>query len=73
MFKILISENIYNHIMGVEASKAEAARSKLYKLLKQQPTQQLTAEQTQQLKTHPEDVLKDPLPYSSSTSQEQKH
>ena len=60
MFKILISENIYNNIMGTEASKAEAARSKLYKLLKQQPTQQLTAEQTQQLKTHPEDVLKNP-------------
>lgn len=60
MFKILISENIYNNIMGTEATKAKAVRSKLYKLLTLQPTQQLTAEQTQQLKDHPEDVLKNP-------------
>ena len=46
--------------MGTEATKAKAVRSKLYKLLTLQPTQQLTAEQTQQLKDHPEDVLKNP-------------
>ena len=60
MFKILISENIYNNIMGTEATKAKAIRSMLYKLLTLQPIQQLTAEQTQQLKDHPEDVLKNP-------------
>ncbi len=60
MFNILISENIYNEILETEAHKATATRSRLYKLLKLQPLQRLSSEKTEYIKTHPEEVLKNP-------------
>ena len=60
MFKIFISESIYNQVIATEGPKAAASRSSLYKLLKQQPVQRLSAEQTLQLKSHPESIHKNP-------------
>lgn len=60
MFKIIISEIVYNKMMETEAQKVEVSHSSLYKLIKQQPIQILSAEETEAYKTHPETVLKNP-------------
>ena len=60
MFKIFISENVYNKVITAESPKSEASRSNLYKLLKQQPVQRLSEEQTLQIKSQPNKVLKNP-------------
>ena len=60
MFKVIISESVYQDIVSTEEQKAEEARTYLYKLLKQQTVKLLTAEETERYKSHPENVLKNP-------------
>lgn len=69
MFKIYISESVYYDIIGTEEKKTEAARSSLYKLLKlmtpkeknqPQALKLLSAVETEQYRSHPETVLKNP-------------
>lgn len=59
MFKVFISDSVYDRIISTEEQRA-AGRSNLYKLLKQQPVQILTEKDTEKFKAHPEDVLKNP-------------
>lgn len=56
MFKIYISESTYQSIV----SSATTGPSYLVKLLKQQLVQRLSEEQTLQIKSQPENVLKNP-------------
>jgi hypothetical protein len=60
MFKTYIPESAYQGIVNAEEQKAEARRSSLYKLLKQQPVQLLAAADNERFKAHPENVLKNP-------------
>lgn len=60
MFKIFIYESAYQGIISTEEQKAVSAHSSLYKLLKRQLVQQLNAADTHHLKSHPEDMLKNP-------------
>ena len=60
MFKVFISDSTYQTVISEEEQRANAGRSNLYKLLKQQPVQQLTEKDTERIKAHPEDVLKNP-------------
>ncbi len=60
MFKVIISETIYNQIVSVEGKKEKKVRSYLYKLMHQQPIVKLSAAETDHLKSHPEEVLKNP-------------
>lgn len=60
MFKIYIYESIFKNIVSTEEQKGTASRSWLYKLLKQQQVETLDIADTEQLKTHPEEVLKHP-------------
>lgn len=56
MFKIFISELAYQGV----TSSASSGRANLQKLLKQQPYQLLTVADNERLKSHPEDLLKNP-------------
>lgn len=60
MFKIIISEDYFIKIRAVEEREPPQKQSYLYKLLQQQPVQLLSAAQNEELKTHPENVLKAP-------------
>lgn len=60
MFKVCISESVYSQIIRAEEQRAAAARSNLYKLLKQQPVQRLTTTDVQNYKANPKSVLADP-------------
>lgn len=60
MFKILITDSIYQGITSTEEQKATSARSYLYKLLKQQSVQILNAAETAKYKSQAEEVLKNP-------------
>lgn len=60
MFKILISDATYQSIISREEQKPITGRSYLYKLLKQQPVQTLTASDCEEFKAHPENVMKNP-------------
>jgi len=60
MFKVYLSDSVYDRIIKAEEQRAMAGRSNLYKLLKQQPVQLLTQEDMGKLKAHPENVLKNP-------------
>ena len=60
MFKVYISDSVYDRIISAEEQRASAGRSNLYKLLKQQPVQQLTEKDTEKFKAHPENVMKNP-------------
>lgn len=60
MFKVIITDSIYNRVLSTEESKDIEARSYLYKLLKQQKVECLTAEETNAIKSHPEHVMKSP-------------
>jgi hypothetical protein len=60
MFKVFISDFVYQEIVGKEEQQAPSARSYLYKLLKQQSVNTFTAAEMQQLKSKPETVLKNP-------------
>jgi len=60
MFKTYISDTIYQGIISAEELKAISSRSYLYKLLKQQPLQILTATETESFKSQPQEVLKAP-------------
>lgn len=60
MFKILISESAYQSIISAEDQKATVGHSYLYRLLKQQPIQLLSTSDTEKIKNHPENVLKNP-------------
>ena len=46
MFKVYISDSVYDRIVNTEEQRATAGRSNLYKLLKQQPVQILTEKDT---------------------------
>ena len=60
MFKICISDQIYQVIVRAEEHESARTHSNLYRLLKQQPVKVLTCADCAQLKSHPEDVLKNP-------------
>lgn len=60
MFKIYISDIVYNSVIETEERKVQSARSSLYKLLKQQQLQVLTSEKTNLLRTQPKEVLENP-------------
>lgn len=60
MFKIIITDSVYQNIIRAEEQRPSSGRSNLYKMLMQQPVQQLSAEQTEKLRQHPEGVLKNP-------------
>ena len=60
MFKVYISDSVYDRIVSTEEKRSTAGRSNLYKLLKQQPVQILTAKDTDRFKLHPENVQKNP-------------
>lgn len=60
MFKVYISDSVYDRIINTEEQRATAGRSNLYKLLKQQPVQILTEKDTERYKLLPENVLKNP-------------
>lgn len=60
MFKVYISESTYQDIINKEEQQASSGRSNLYRLLMQQPVQQLSDFETEKFKEHPENVLKDP-------------
>jgi hypothetical protein len=60
MFKVYISDSVYKEIIDTEEQKATSERSFLYKLLMQQPVQQLSGSGMEMLKTHPENVLYNP-------------
>lgn len=54
MFKVYISDSVYNNISRTETS------SNLYKLLHQQQVKVLTPAETDVIKNHPEEVMKNP-------------
>lgn len=60
MFKVYISDSVYDRIITTEEKIATVGRSNLYKLLKQQPVQILTDKDTERFKLHPENVQKNP-------------
>ena len=60
MFKVYLSDSVYDRIIKAEEQRAMAGRSSLYKLLKQQPVHLLNQEDMGKLKAHPENVLKNP-------------
>lgn len=60
MFKVYISDSVYDRIIYAEEQRATPGRSNLYKLLKQQPVQFLTEKDTERFKLHPENVQKNP-------------
>lgn len=60
MFKIIITDSIYNRIINIEEPKTITTFSYLSRLLKQQKIQKLDAAKTLFLKTHPEEVIKNP-------------
>lgn len=60
MFKIYISYSAFDRIISAEEQRPTAGRSNLYRLLKQQPVQKLTDEDTKKLKANPEEVLINP-------------
>lgn len=60
MFKVYISDSVYDRIINLEEQRAISGRSNLYKLLKLQPAQLLTEKDTEKFKLHPENVLKNP-------------
>lgn len=60
MFKVYITDSVYHRIIEAEEQKATPVRSFLYKLLKMQPVQLLTAKETEVLKMQPEGVLRNP-------------
>ena len=73
MFKVFISDRVYNNIVSAEEQRTSSGRSNLYKLLMQQPVQQLSALDTERIKAKPENVLKNPsslyildIPYSET-------
>ncbi len=73
MFKTYISDTIYQNIMRAEEQKAVASRSKFFKLMKQQQTRILTVDDTDYIRQHSDEVLKNPsalyvldIPHSES-------
>ena len=60
MFKVFISQSVYDRIISTEEERTISGRSNLYKLLKQQPIQILTDKDTERFKLHPENVQKNP-------------
>lgn len=60
MFKVYITDSAYNRITSAEEQRATSGRSNLYKLLKQQQVIILKEKDTEKLKVHPENVLKNP-------------
>ena len=63
MFKVIISDSVYNRIISEEKGKAESAQSYLFKLLNQLPQDRyrvLKKEETERLKNGPDKVLKNP-------------
>ena len=60
MFKIYISDSVFQGIKSAESLKPASSRSNLYKLLLQQPVQVLSGTETSNIMVHPEDVLKHP-------------
>ena len=60
MFKVFISQSVYDRIISTEEQRAISGRTNLYKLLKLQPIQLLTEKDEERFRQHPENVLKNP-------------
>ena len=60
MFKVYISDSIYQTIITSEEDKAPSGQSYLYKLLKKQPIQILKPEDEKNIKENPASVLDNP-------------
>lgn len=60
MFKLIISEQFFDKIKQKEERMSPQEQSYFYKLLRQQPVQVLTGADNEKLRSHPEDVLKNP-------------
>lgn len=60
MFKVIITDSVYDRIISTEEQKSAKERSYLYKLLKQQQVQCLSAEETNIIKLHPELAMENP-------------
>ena len=60
MFKVIISDTTYQRIVGTEEQPTASGHSNLYKLLRQQPVVRLSAKDTEQLMSNPEDLLRHP-------------
>ncbi len=60
MFKVVISDIVYQSIISSDDKLRSSDQSHLYKLLKQQPVQLLSANETRQFITSPQHVLKNP-------------
>ena len=60
MFKVFITDRLYKSIISEEEQRTTSGRSNLYKLLMQQPVQQLSDKETEKIKAKPEGVLKHP-------------
>ena len=60
MFKVIISQSVYDRIISTEEQRAISERTNLYKLLKLQPIQLLTEKDEERFRLHPENVLKNP-------------
>ena len=60
MFKVYISDSIYQTIITSEENKAPSEQSYLYKLLKKQPIQILKPEDEKNIKENPASVLDNP-------------
>lgn len=72
MFKVFISDSIYQGIITSEENKTLSEKSYLYKLLKKQPIQVLKPEDEVNIKANPKEVLNNPSSlYILSTSAEE--
>lgn len=60
MFKVIITDTLYNRIVAEEELKEEKARSYLYKLMERQPVEIISVEKTAQLRSHPKKLLDNP-------------
>ena len=60
MFKVFITETLFQGIISKEEQRPIYGRSNLYRLLKQQPVERLSSTDTVRIKSKPDEVLKHP-------------
>jgi hypothetical protein len=60
MFKVFISDSVYQNITTAEEKKSLSERSYLYKLLNKKPVHILTPEEEVNIKNNPKEVLNNP-------------
>ena len=60
MFKVFITETLFQGIISKEEQRPVYGRSNLYRLLKQQPVERLSSTDMERIKSKPNEVLKHP-------------